>query len=76
MAVSIIRVNGVLYAYPAGSTISDVVAQLEVMSRRVEVVHNGRAVPIDEFASILLSEGDTVEVKLGDRHPRVRDLRE
>jgi thiamine biosynthesis protein ThiS len=76
MAVSIIRVNGVLYAYPAGSTISDVVAQLEVMSRRVEVVHNGRAVPIDEFAGILLSEGDTVEVKLGDRHPRVRDLRE
>lgn len=58
-----IRVNGVLTGYPAGSTISDVVARLAVMSRSVVVKHNDHAVPIREFARIILSEDDAVEVQ-------------
>lgn len=58
-----INVNGVLVGYPAGSTISDVVARLAVMSRSVAVKHNDRAVPIQEFAHVILSEDDTVDVQ-------------
>jgi sulfur carrier protein ThiS len=62
-----INVNGVLVGYPAGSTISDVVARLAVMSRSVVVRHNDRAVPIPEFAHVVLSEDDTVDVRFGGR---------
>lgn len=58
-----IKVNGVLTSYPAGSTISDVVARLAVMSRSVVVKHNDHAVPIQEFARVILSEDDTVDVQ-------------
>lgn len=61
MAVNI-KVNGILYGYPAGSTISDVVARLALMSRRIEVRHNEQPVPTREFAAIVLAENDSVDV--------------
>lgn len=61
MAVNI-RINGVLTGYPEGSTVSDVVARLALMSRRVAVTCNGKAVPIPKFASTLLSDDDALEV--------------
>lgn len=69
-----VKVNGVLVGYPAGSTVSDIVARLAVMSRRVEVRHNGQAVPLHEFARTLLSENDAVDVKFGGQPvpPRAR----
>ncbi|TAN30842.1 MAG: hypothetical protein EPN31_01725 [Castellaniella sp.] len=62
-----IKVNGVLVGYPAGSTISDVVARLAVMSRSVVVRYNDRTVPIPEFARVVLSEDDMVDVRFGGR---------
>ena len=62
MAINI-KVNGVLTGYPAGSTIGDVVARLAMMSRRVEVKFNQQAVPHREFAAIILSENDCVDVR-------------
>lgn len=61
MAVNF-KVNGVLTRYPSGSTISDVVARLAVMSRTVQVSRNGQEVPVPDFASIVLSEDDQVDV--------------
>lgn len=62
MAVNI-KVNGVLCGYPEGSTISDVVARLALMSRHVQVRHNDQPVAIGEFAHVVLSDDDALDVK-------------
>lgn len=61
MAVNV-KVNGVLCGYPEGSTVSDVVARLAVMSRHVQVKHNEQPVPVVEFARVVLSDDDALDV--------------
>lgn len=66
MAVNI-KLNGTLVGYPEGSTVSDIVARLAVMSPRVQVHHNGQAVALHNFAYTVLAEDDVVDVKFGER---------
>jgi sulfur carrier protein len=57
-----IQLNGDTFELPAGETVADLLARMELAGRRVAVELNLDIVPRSEHATTLLSEGDQVEV--------------
>ena len=57
-----ITVNGKTRSVPAGTTIADLVAELDLETRRVAVERNRDVVPRAEHASTELAAGDRLEV--------------
>ena len=57
-----IQLNGEPYELPAGQTVADLLARLELTGRRLAVELNRDIVPRSAHASTALSEGDQVEV--------------
>lgn len=57
-----VSVNGEPRQWPAGSTIADVVAALQLTGKRIAVERNQEIVPRAEHASTLLRAGDQVEI--------------
>ncbi len=57
-----IQLNGEPYELPAGQTVADLLACLELTGRRLAVELNRDIVPRSAHASTALSEGDQVEV--------------
>jgi len=57
-----IQLNGEPYELPAGETVADLLARLELTGRRLAVELNRDIVPRSAHASTALSEGDQVEV--------------
>lgn len=58
----LVSVNGEPRQWPAGSTIADVVAALQLSGKRIAVERNQEIVPRAEHASTLLQAGDQVEI--------------
>ena len=54
--------NGEPHEVPAGTTLARFLEILGLPPARVAVEHNGRIVPRTEYASVLLANGDRVEV--------------
>lgn len=57
-----IQLNGEPYELPAGETVADLLARLELSGRRLAVELNRDIVPRSAHASTELSEDDHVEV--------------
>ncbi|AEJ07221.1 thiamine biosynthesis protein ThiS [Stutzerimonas stutzeri] len=57
-----IQLNGEPYELPAGQTVADLLARLELTGRRLAVELNRDIVPRSAHASTALNEGDQVEV--------------
>ena len=57
-----IQLNGEPYELPAGETVADLLARLELTGRRLAVELNRDIVPRSAHASTVLTEGDQVEV--------------
>jgi len=57
-----VLVNGVPHELPEGTTVTDLVRQLELVPERVAIERNGRIVPRSEHARTPLAEGDRLEV--------------
>ena len=57
-----IRVNGDVRAFPAGISVRDLLAILEVSTPRVAVERNREILPKASYASTSLEEGDELEV--------------
>lgn len=57
-----IQLNGEPYELPAGQTVADLLARLELTGRRLAVELNRDIVPRSAHANTALSEGDQVEV--------------
>jgi len=57
-----ILVNGDHREFPAGSTIANLVATLDLRGRRMAVEVNEEVVPRGEHTTFVLKDGDKVEV--------------
>ncbi len=57
-----IQLNGEPYELPAGQTVADLLARLDLTGRRLAVELNRDIVPRSAHASTALSAGDQVEV--------------
>lgn len=57
-----IKLNGEPYELVSPITVSELLTQLQIDSRRVAVEHNLTVLKRDVFDSIRLSEGDEVEI--------------
>jgi thiamine biosynthesis protein ThiS len=57
-----IRLNGEPYEIAAPLTISDLLAALEIDSRRVAVEHNLIVIKRDRYGSTVVDNGDEVEI--------------
>jgi sulfur carrier protein len=57
-----IRVNGDAVLAASGSTVADLLRQLDLDSRRVAVERNREIVPRAEHASSALADGDELEI--------------
>lgn len=57
-----VSVNGETRQWPAGSTIADVVAALQLTGKRIAVECNQEIVPRAQHGSTLLQAGDQVEI--------------
>jgi thiamine biosynthesis protein ThiS len=57
-----VSVNGEALQVPAGSTLGDLLKQLELDRPRVAVEHNLRVVPRAEYAELRLNHGDRLEI--------------
>jgi len=57
-----VEVNGAPRELPAGTSVADLLAALDVASERVAVERNGRIVPRRAHPETVLEEGDRVEV--------------
>ena len=57
-----ISVNGKLREMAPGSTVTDLLAQLELDPRAVAVEHNRVIIKREAYASAVLGPGDTLEV--------------
>jgi len=57
-----IRVNGDAVLAAGGSTVADLLRQLDLDSRRVAVERNREIVPRAEHASSALADGDELEI--------------
>lgn len=57
-----IQVNGEPLAVAPGSSLSDLVAQLELSGKRIAIELNLEIVPRSRYAETLLKEGDRVEI--------------
>lgn len=57
-----VSVNGETRQWPAGSTIADVVAALQLTGKRIAVERNQEIVPRAQHGSTQLQAGDQVEI--------------
>jgi thiamine biosynthesis protein ThiS len=57
-----ITLNGETHELAAPLTVADLLAQLEIDSRRVAVEHNLIVLKRDTFGTTLVREGDAVEI--------------
>lgn len=57
-----VSVNGETRQWPAGSTIADVVAALQLTGKRIAVERNQEIVPRAQHGATLLQAGDQVEI--------------
>ena len=57
-----ITVNGALRALDTGSTVSALLAQMNLTGKRVAVERNGEIVPKGRHADSLLAAGDALEI--------------
>jgi sulfur carrier protein len=57
-----LKVNGELRVVREGMTVSDLLAEMDIVQGRVAVELNEAVVPRAEHGRIVLSEGDRVEV--------------
>lgn len=57
-----IQLNGEPHQLPAGQTVADLLARLDLSGRRLAVELNRDIVPRSAHATTVLSEGDQVEV--------------
>lgn len=57
-----IQLNGEPFELPAGQTVAQVLAGLDLAGRRVAVELNREIVPRSQHATTVLREGDQVEV--------------
>lgn len=57
-----IKVNGELMVLPDGSSVADLIGQMELQGRRIAVELNLEIVPRSEHAQTSLKDGDELEV--------------
>ena len=57
-----LRLNGRDAEAPEGSTLAALLGSLGIAPGRIAVERNGRVVPRGEFETVVLSEGDVLEV--------------
>ncbi len=57
-----LTVNGTARQLAPGSTLADLVRQLDLGERRIAIERNGHIVPRGEHASTLVSQGDQIEI--------------
>lgn len=57
-----ITVNGAEQQCPDNALVSDLLAQLELVGRRVAVERNGEIVPRSLHGSVALADGDQIEI--------------
>ena len=57
-----VSVNGEPRQWPAGSTIADVVAALQLTGKRIAVERNGEIVPRSAHGSTVVADGDRLEI--------------
>lgn len=57
-----VSVNGRDVQVPAGSTVADLVRQLDLVRARIAVEHNRRVLPRAEHATVALNHGDRLEI--------------
>jgi sulfur carrier protein len=57
-----LTVNGQPAEVPPGSTVSDLLASLDTVGKRVAVERNGEIVPRSRHAATALAAGDRVEI--------------
>lgn len=57
-----VSVNGETRQWPAGATIADVVAALQLTGKRIAVERNQEIVPRAQHGATLLQAGDQVEI--------------
>lgn len=57
-----ITVNGAEHQCPDNALVSDLLAQLDLVGRRVAVERNGDIVPRSLHASTALADGDHIEI--------------
>ncbi len=57
-----VSVNGEPRQWPAGTTIADVIAALQLTGKRIAVERNQEIVPRAEHGSTVLQAGDQVEI--------------
>ncbi|WP_067924330.1 sulfur carrier protein ThiS [Alicyclobacillus shizuokensis] len=57
-----LTINGQTRELPEPLTVADLMAHLDLVGERIAVECNGRIVDRDQFASHVLTDGDTLEV--------------
>ena len=57
-----ITVNGKAHECSSDATVTDLLAQLSLTGRRVAVERNGEIVPRSQHPTVLLGEGDQIEI--------------
>ncbi|MDA8225790.1 MAG: sulfur carrier protein ThiS [Betaproteobacteria bacterium] len=57
-----LTVNGTARQLAPGSTLADLVRQLDLGERRIAIERNGHIVPRGEHASTLVGQGDQIEI--------------
>ena len=57
-----LTVNGAAKQLAPGSTLADLVRQLDLGGRRIAIERNGDIVPRSEHASTLLAQDDRIEI--------------
>lgn len=57
-----LRLNGRDAEAPDGSTLDALLERLELAPGRIAVERNGRVVPRDRYAGVVLEDGDVIEV--------------
>lgn len=55
-------VNGESSSIPAGSTVSDLLVQLEIRSRAIAIEINQQIVPGDQFENTIVKTNDEIEI--------------
>ena len=57
-----LRINGEARQFPANTTVSDILAALELTGKRIAVERNGSIVPKSRHADTLCAAGDAIEI--------------
>ena len=55
-------INGEPRAFPASLTLSELIASLDLLGKRIAIEKNGEIVPRSQHASTVLASGDRLEI--------------